>query len=254
MIGSFTQHIDLPQVLLVAFGLFFAGLVVYLQRESKREGYPLEEEVPTVRHRIVGYPDVPPTKTYRKLNGEVSVLPQEYERRDLSAGVRSRAPGMPIYPVGDPLLAGIGPGSYTLRRDEPWTMHDGTLQLEPLREATDYTCVDPDLDPRGMRVFGSDFKQAGVVFDLWIDKESKILRYFEVTLDGIAERRLVPIFYAVISGKAKEIRITCLKADQLAKAPILRDPDSITAREEDRVNGFFAGGHMYSRPYKEALL
>ena len=254
MIGSFTQHIDLPQVLLVAFGLFFAALVVYLQGESKREGYPLEEAIPTVRHRIVGFPDMPPKKTYKLLDGEVSVLPQEYERRDLSASVRSRAPGMPIYPVGDPLLAGIGPGSYTLRRDEPWTMHDGTLQLEPLREATDYTCVDPDLDPRGMVVFGSDFKRAGVVFDLWIDKESKILRYIEVSLEGVAERRLVPIFYAVISGKAKEIRVTCLKADQLAKAPILRDPDSITAREEDRVNGFFAGGHMYSRPFKEALL
>ena len=254
MIGSFTQHIDLPQVLLVAFGLFFAALVVYLQGESKREGYPLEEAIPTVRHRIVGYPDMPPKKTYKLLDGEVSVLPQEYERRDLSASVRSRAPGMPIYPVGDPLLAGIGPGSYTLRRDEPWTMHDGTLQLEPLREATDYTCVDPDLDPRGMVVFGSDFKRAGVVFDLWIDKESKILRYIEISLEGAAERRLVPIFYAVISGRAKEIRVTCLKADQLAKAPILRDPDSITAREEDRVNGFFAGGHMYSRPFKEALL
>ena len=254
MIGSFTQHIDLPQVLLVAFALFFAALVVYLQRESKREGYPLEEAVPTVRHRIVGYPDMPPEKTYNKLNGDVSVLPQEYERRDLSASVRSRAPGMPIYPVGDPLLAGIGPGSYTLRRNEPWTMHDGTLQLEPLREATDYTCVDPNLDPRGMRVFGSDYKAAGVVRDIWVDKESKILRYLEVTLDGVAEPRLVPIFYAVISGRAKEIRVTCLKADQLAKAPVLREPDSITAREEDRVNGFFAGGHMYSRPFKEALL
>ena len=254
MIGSFTQHIDLAQVLLVAFALFFAALVVYLHRENKREGYPLEEAIPTVRHRIVGYPDMPPRKTYKLLDGEVSVLPQEYERRDLSASVRSRAPGMPIYPVGDPLLAGIGPGAYTLRRDEPWTMHDGTLQLEPLREATDYTCVDPHLDPRGMTVFGSDHKQAGTVFDIWIDKESKILRYLEVTLDGVAERRLVPIFYAVINGRTKELRITCLKADQLAKAPVLRDPVSITAREEDRVNGFFAGGHMYSRPFKEALL
>ena len=254
MIGSFTQHIDLAQVLLVAFGLFFAGLVVYLQYEAKREGYPLEEAIPPVGHRIVGFPDVPPQKTYKKLNGDASVLPQEYERRDLSAAVRSRAPGMPLYPVGDPLLAGIGPGSYTLRRDEPWTMHDGTLQLEPLREATDYTCVDPDLDPRAMTVFGSDHKPAGTVADIWIDKESKILRYLEVALEGVAGHRLVPIFYAVINGKTKELRVTCLKADQLAKAPVLRDPDSVTAREEDRINGFFAGGHMYSRPFKEALL
>ena len=254
MIGSFTQHIDLPQVLLVAFALFFAALVVYLQRESKREGYPLEEVIPTLGHRVVGYPDMPPKKIYKKLEGGVSVLPQEYERRELSASPRSLAPGSPIYPVGDPLLAGIGPSSYTLRLDEPWIMHDGTLQLEPLREATDYTCVDPDLDPRGMRVFGSDYKPAGVVVDLWVDKESKILRYIEVALDGVIEPRLVPIFYAQINGKTKELRVNCLKADQLAKAPVLRERTSITAREEDRVNGFFAGGHMYSVPLKEALL
>ena len=254
MIRSFTAHIDLPQALLVAFGLFFAGLVVYLQRESKREGYPLEPAIPDIGHPIVGFPEPPPPKAYERLEGGIAVLPQEYERRELMAKPRGFAPGDPIYPIGDPLLAGIGPGSYTLRRDTPWVMNDGTLQLEPLREATDYTCVDPDLDPRGMRVFGSDYKPAGVVYDIWIDKESKILRYVEVKLDGVADHRLVPIFYCRVSARAKELRVDCLLAAQLAKAPILRNATSITAREEDRVNGFFAGGHMYSVPLKEALL
>ncbi len=254
MIGAFTSHIDLPQALLVAFALFFAGLVVYLQRESKREGYPLEAAIPDLGHPIIGFPAPPPPKAYERLEGGVVVLPQEYERRELPARPRGFAPGDPIYPIGDPLLAGIGPGSYTLRRDTPWVMHDGTLQLEPLREATDYTCVDSDLDPRGMRVFGSDYKPAGVVFDIWIDKGSKILRYVEVTLDGVAEHRLVPIFYCQVNARAKEVRVDCLLAAQLAKAPVLREPTSITAREEDRVNGFFAGGYLYSVPLKEALL
>ncbi len=254
MIGSFTAHIDLPQALLVAFALFFAGLVVYLQREAKREGYPLEAAIPDLGHTIIGFPEPPPPKTYERLEGGIVVLPQEYERRELMARPRGFASGDPIYPTGDPLLAGIGPGSYTLRRDEPWVMHDGTLQLEPLREAADYSCVDPDLDPRGMRLFGSDYKPAGTVFDIWVDKESKILRYIEVVLDGVAAHRLVPIFYCRVSARAKEVRVDCLQAHQLVKAPILLNATSITAREEDRVNGFFAGGYMYSVPLKEVLL
>jgi len=37
-------HIDFAQVLLYAFWVFFAGLVIYLQRENMREGYPMETE------------------------------------------------------------------------------------------------------------------------------------------------------------------------------------------------------------------
>ena len=254
MIGSFTQQIDLPQVLVAAFALFFAGLVVYLQRESKREGYPLHEAIPELDHRILGFPEPPPPKTYKMLEGGFATLPQEYERRELAATPRTSSPGDPIYPTGDPLLAGIGPSSYTLRRDTPFVMLDGSLTVAPLRDATDYTCVDPELDPRGMRVLGSDRVPAGIAVDDWVDKESKILRYVEVALDGLAEHRLVPIFYMHITGRAKEIRVDCLQAAQLAKAPILRSPNEITAREEDMINGFFAGGYIYSKPSKEALL
>lgn len=254
MIGAFNDHLDLPQLLVTAFVVFFLFLVIYIQRESKREGYPLEEAIPTSGHRIVGFPEPPPPKVYKMLEGGIAVLPQEYERRVLQAKPRSFAPGDPLYPIGDPLLAGIGPSSYTLRRDTPFVMDDGSPTLEPLREATDYTCVDPELDPRGMKVLGRDYLPAGIAVDNWIDKESKILRYVEVALDGVAEHRLVPIFYLHIDGRRKEIVVDCLKAAQLAKAPILRKPNEITAREEDRVNGFFAGGYMYSEPKKEALL
>ena len=254
MIGSITQQIDLVEVLLVAFLLFFFGLVLYLQRESKREGYPLEEEIPTLGHGIVGYPNAPPPKTYKLMDGRTSTVPQEYERRALDARPREFHTGAALYPIGDPLLAGIGPGSYTLRRDKPWQVIDGSNALEPLRVATEYVCRDPDMDPRGRRVLGLDYVEAGTCVDIWIDKDSKILRYLEVELNGGVGRRLVPIFYTVIRRNTTYVQVDCITGAQFAQAPVLRQPTVLTAREEDMLNGFFAGGYVYSEPYKEALL
>ena len=133
-------------------------------------------------------------------------------------------------------------------------MIDGSPCVEPMRELSDHTCVDPELDPRGMTVFGSDYKQGGLVKDVWFDKESKIVRYLEVEVAGVAETRLFPIFYAHIKGRAKEVRIDCITAAQFGMAPVLRRPNVVTALEEDMINGFFAGGYIYSEPLKEALL
>ena len=40
--NSFLEYIDAAQVALYAFWVFFAGLIWYLHREDKREGYPLD--------------------------------------------------------------------------------------------------------------------------------------------------------------------------------------------------------------------
>ena len=254
MNGVITNQIDFAQVLIAAFVLFFFGLLFYLRREDKREGYPLEEAIPALGHGIVGFPNAPPPKTYVMMDGSTSTLPKEYGRRELKAQPRDYFPGAALYPVGDPLLAGIGPGAYTLRRDDPLTMPDGSLQLQPLRDAVEYRCIDPDMDPRGRRVFGADLVDAGACVDIWVDKGSKILRYFEVELAGGIERRLVPIFYTIIRRNAPHFQVDAITAAQFAKIPVLRNPTIITAREEDIVNGFFAGGYMYSAPYKDALL
>ena len=42
--GAITQYIDVAQLTLYAFWIFFALLIVYLRREDKREGYPLESD------------------------------------------------------------------------------------------------------------------------------------------------------------------------------------------------------------------
>ena len=38
------ENVDLAQVMLYLFWIFFAGLVIYLRREDRREGYPLESD------------------------------------------------------------------------------------------------------------------------------------------------------------------------------------------------------------------
>ena len=39
--GAITGYIDVAQLVLYAFWIFFVGLIFYLRREDKREGYPL---------------------------------------------------------------------------------------------------------------------------------------------------------------------------------------------------------------------
>jgi len=56
--GALTQYIDVAQVVLYLFWIFFAGLIYYLHSENKREGYPLESE-PSGRLDVQGYPPVP---------------------------------------------------------------------------------------------------------------------------------------------------------------------------------------------------
>lgn len=52
-----TSYIDFAQLSLYAFWLFFAGLVLYLRREDKREGYPLDSDRKGVV--VQGFPAMP---------------------------------------------------------------------------------------------------------------------------------------------------------------------------------------------------
>jgi photosynthetic reaction center H subunit len=54
------KYVDGTQIVLYAFWLFFVGLIIYLRREDKREGYPLESP----QGPRSGWPLPPETKTY----------------------------------------------------------------------------------------------------------------------------------------------------------------------------------------------
>ncbi len=55
-----TEYIDITQVVLYGFWFFFFGLVYYLRREDKREGYPLGSDRRDID--VIGFPAPPPPK------------------------------------------------------------------------------------------------------------------------------------------------------------------------------------------------
>ncbi len=54
------QYIDGAQIALYAFWVFFVGLIIYLRREDRREGYPLESP----QGPREGFPRVPEQKKW----------------------------------------------------------------------------------------------------------------------------------------------------------------------------------------------
>ena len=44
-VGAITGYIDAAQIVLYVFWVFFAFLVLHLHQESKREGYPLQNDL-----------------------------------------------------------------------------------------------------------------------------------------------------------------------------------------------------------------
>ena len=108
MIG---YNIDLASALLYVFWLFFAGLIYYLHRENKREGYPLVGDNPNSRVSIVGFPAPPPSKTYLMASGErIVVAGGRPDLREILATPVSPYLGSPLSRPEIRCLAGVEPG------------------------------------------------------------------------------------------------------------------------------------------------
>src|SRR5262245_38331974 len=108
-IGAFTRYIDLAQVVLYAFWIFFFGLIYYLRREDKREGYPLESER-SANIRVQGFPSVPPPKIFQLRNGSTyQAPPGTRETREIRAKPAAQWPGAPLQPTGNPMVDAVGP-------------------------------------------------------------------------------------------------------------------------------------------------
>ena len=74
--GAITGYIDVAQLALYGFWLFFAGLIWYLHRENKREGYPLVSPERSGRVVIEGFPGVPSPKTFHMHDGTTVSVPR----------------------------------------------------------------------------------------------------------------------------------------------------------------------------------
>lgn len=242
--GAILGDIDVAQLLVVAFFIFFFGLVLHLRTEDKREGYPLVD--PAGGSDDEGFPPLPSPKTFLLRQGGVVTAPHPETERPLAAARAFPFPGSSLDPTGDPLEDGVGPAAYALRRNEPLWFSPGVAQVMPLRTAEGWTLAKGDVDPRGLPVIDIYGARAGVVRDLWVDRGVKILRYLEVEAEDGA-RTLLPVYHTDIRRLQGRVSLKAVRAAQVAAAPQLAEPDVVTAREEDRINAFYAGAEFFGR-------
>ncbi len=246
--GAITQYIDVAQIALYAFWVFFAGLIYYLRREDKREGYPLESDR-SGSIRVQGWPAVPPPKTFLLRDGSMRVAPRAAEPVEEVRATAGRFPGAPLEPTGNPMLDGVGPAAYANRPHVPDLTLDGQIKIVPLRVAHDYAIESRDPDPRGMPVIGADGKAGGVVRDVWVDRSETILRYLEVEVAAVSGQHhvLLPVNFTTISSRG-EVKVRSILASQFADVPVLAHPDQVTLLEEDRITAYYASGTLYATP------
>ncbi len=250
--GAITQYVDVAQIVLYIFWVFFFGLIYYLLRENHREGYPMDNGRPN-GPKMDGWPSVPEPKVYKLANGHEALSP-DHNRPD---GVYKGQPmhpwlGAPLEPVGDPLLAGLGPGAWANRADVPEMTHEGEVKIVPLRVAKDHGVAPQDTDSRGQNVYGADDQIAGVVRDFWVDRSEMIFRYIEMTVKGTDKHVLIPINFARIHEDA--IDVHALMSHQFGNVPATKSPDQVTMLEEEKIMGYFGAGLLYAEPNRQEPL
>lgn len=250
MTGGLGHYIDVAQVTLYAFWAFFAGLILYLRREDKREGYPLVSELIGQSDIEVtqGFPELPKPKMFRLYHGGVSYAPRP-ETPTIPNGARSAAlfPGAPLEPTGNPLVDGVGPASWAHRMDEPDLTIDGNYKIVPMRDGVEYFLHPSSPDPRGWRVTAADRLSPGIISDIWLDEIEESVRYLEVslTLPGFeGQRVLVPHSFVRFRKAMREVSVTSILAHQFADVPRTQSDECVTRLEEDKLVGYFGGGQL----------
>jgi len=261
--GAITQYIDVAQLVLYGFWFFFFALVFYLQKESRREGFPLKPNTP-VRGQPLE-PILPEPKTYLLKEGTTVSLPNDRldDHRELAAVPLGKFPGAPLVPTGDPMIDGLGPSAWAERAEHPEQDLHGGDRIRPMRALDGkFDVAGFGTDPRGAPVVTFDGDTVGTVSDLWVDHMESFVRYLEVELDG-GGTRLLPMplatvhrqsrastegsfFDRLIDRRDHEIRVASVTGEQFRNAPTIATPDRVTLREEDIVQGYFGGGHVWA--------
>lgn len=250
--GAITGYIDVAQLVLYAFWVFFAGLIYYLQRESKREGYPLESDR-SAHITVQGWPPMPAPKTFKLAHGGTRTVPDlRPSPQTLKAAPVGNWPGAPLQPTGDnPMLDGVGPGAWADRADEPDLMVDGSLRIVPLRADPAFGVSSHDPDPRGMPVHGADGAVGGHVVDLWVDRAEMLFRYLEVELPD-ARRVLLPMNFTRVGDR--RVNVKSILGAQFMQVPGIARPDAVTLLEEEKVMAYYGAGTLYATPERQEPL
>lgn len=250
MTDTVVGNIDVAQIALYAFWLFFFGLIVWIQRENMREGYPLESEISGEPIKAGFFP-IPEPTTYKLPHGEGDVSLPDYFREKREFAMKKVAPftGAPYTPTGNPLTDGVGPAAWAERKDIVELTWDGHVKMIPLRSDNEWSLAPGEYEVRGMPVVSGDGVEVGTIAEVWVDRSESIVRYFEIDL-GEDGRRLLPINSANIKRRraGNTVRVHSLYADQFVDVPQLKNPDQVTRLEEEKIMAYYAGGKLYADP------
>lgn len=247
--------IDVTALVFAAFVLFFLALMVYLRREDRREGYPLEDEVTGRVDTPGGVLSQAAPKVFQMPfgRGTQTVPAHGREPVDIAAARTFRSPGAPYYPTGNPLVDGIGPAAWANRAKHTDLDGEGRNRIVPIGAAEHISVDTRDPDPRGMTAIGADGAVAGTISDIWVDRAEHVIRYLEV--DTGSNKVLAPMGMAKVHGKKGQVVIDAINASDFAAAPVPGTAGQITFYEEERVMAYFGGGYLYAnRERQEPLI
>jgi photosynthetic reaction center H subunit len=251
--GAITSYIDVAQVVLYAFWIFFAGLIYYLHQEDKREGYPLLSDR-SDRVVVQGFPPIPAPKVFTLRDGsKYSAPPGVIDDRPIAAVPTGHWLGAPLVPTGNPMVDGVGPAAWALREDKPEQTAEDEDRIVPLRVAHDFFVARRDPDPVGMEVVAADGFVAGDVREVWVDRSEPAVRYLEVEIPG-GRHVLLPMPFARIDSWNRKVKVVSITSRQFADVPTIKNPDQVTKLEEDKITAYFAGGHLYAMPSRQEPL
>ncbi len=253
MVDTFFGNFDLASLSIWSFWVFFALLIYYLQTENMREGFPLEDEAGNPSANQGPFP-VPSPKTFKLPHGrgEVSVPNLLTDPRNadlpLELGPLNKGGGMPFEIIGDPMKAGVGPGAWCMREDEPELDGKGHPKIQPMAKLTAYKHV-AGRDPRGWDVVAGDGETVGTISDMWVDEPEQMVRYLEVALDEAhgGGRRLIPMQLALFRGVFRPyVGVHSIYGKHFADVPQTKSPTQVTKLEEEKICGYYAGGKLYA--------
>ncbi|MEM9206295.1 MAG: photosynthetic reaction center subunit H, partial [Pseudomonadota bacterium] len=235
-------RLDFAQITLYVFWVFFFGLIFWIQKESRREGYPLESDTGVLENPGVIF--MPDPKTFKMPHGAADVVvPNDVrETRNLALRRTSMFDGAPYEPTGNPMKDGVGPASYAERADHPdWTMH-GQPKIVPMSTTNgEFTMASQNPSPVGMKIIGCDGQVAGTVSDIWVDKSEFVVRYYQIELNA-GGTVLLPHTFAWVRKERGEIYVHSITSSQFADVPQTKKSDQITLLEEDMICGYYGGG------------
>jgi len=243
--GAITGYIDVAQLVLYVFWAFFFGLVIYLLREGKREGYPLDADGGRADTGDFLLP-IPAPKTYQRSEGGTYSVPDgKYDTREIKAQALEGFPGAPLQPTGNPMVDAVGPAAYAERGDYADITFDGKPRIVPLRVDDHFEVASEDADPRGMPVIAADGGVAGKISDIWVDRSEAIIRYYQVELDG-GDQVLLPMSMARLNRSRGTVSVKSILAAHFKDVPRTKSLDQVTHLEEDKIGAYYGGGQLYA--------